>query len=66
VNSIKTANVSPGVDTSAGLFRAAVVLILADVVLAGFGLRMFEPAKQLPKTRGALPATAARDCTMSM
>jgi len=39
----------------AGLFRAAVVLILAGVVLAGFGLRMFEPATQLPKTRGAHP-----------
>jgi uncharacterized protein involved in response to NO len=33
----------------AGLFRAAVVLILAGAVLAVAGLRMFEPAKQPPR-----------------
>ena len=36
----------------AGLFRMAVVLILGSAILAVASLRMFEPAKQLAKTRG--------------
>ncbi len=40
---------------AAGLFQMAVVLIFAGAVLAASSLRMFELAKQPPKTRGAHP-----------